>query len=65
MKRTLRVDGMTCANCAKTLERTFEHVDHVSVKVNVSAGRLLLDYNDAKIGLPEIASLVRQAIRQS
>jgi P-type Cu+ transporter len=61
MKRTLRVDGMTCANCAKTLERTFEPVEHVSVKVNVSAGRLLLDYNDAKIGLPEIASLVRQA----
>ncbi len=61
MKRTIRVDGMTCANCAKTLEKTFAQVDDVSVKVNVSAGRLLVDYNEATVTLPQIASFVRQA----
>jgi P-type Cu+ transporter len=61
MKRSIVVEGMTCANCAKTLEKTFDLYENVSVKVNVGAGRILVDYNEAKIGLPQIAAIVREA----
>jgi Cu+-exporting ATPase len=61
MKRSIVVEGMTCANCAKTLEKTFDLYDDVSVKVNVGAGRILVDYNEAAIGLPQIAAIVREA----
>jgi P-type Cu+ transporter len=61
MKRSIVVEGMTCANCAKTLERTFDLYDNVSVKVNVGAGRILVDYNEELVSLPQIASIVREA----
>lgn len=61
MKRSIVVEGMTCANCAKTLEKTFDLYEDVSVKVNVGAGRIMVDYNEAAIGLPQIAAIVREA----
>lgn len=60
-RRSLRVDGMTCSNCAKTLEKTFDLYEGINVTVNVSAGRIIVHYDQQKYQLQDIASIVRQA----
>lgn len=61
MRYSMRVDGMTCANCAKTIENTFKLYDEVDAKVNVSAGKVIFKYNEKNISLNEIADIVKQA----
>ena len=61
IKKSLRVDGMTCAMCAKTIENTFEDVEAVDVSVNVGAGKVLATYDESKTTLKEIADLISQA----
>ncbi len=61
IKKALRVDGMTCAMCAKTIENTFENVEGVDVSVNVGAGKVLAHYDETKTTLKDIAKLIEQA----
>lgn len=61
IKKALRVDGMTCAMCAKTIENTFEDIDGVDVSVNVGAGKVLANYDETKTTLKEIAELISKA----
>jgi len=59
-KKSMRVDGMTCAMCAKTIANTFEHVDGIEAKVNVGAGKVLFTYDESKYSLVEIAKMVEE-----
>jgi Cu+-exporting ATPase len=60
IKKSMRVDGMTCAMCAKTISNTFEYMEGISAKANVGAGKVLFEYDESKYNLVEIAALVKQ-----
>jgi Cu+-exporting ATPase len=57
-KKALRVDGMTCAMCSKTITNTFEHYEGISAKVNLGAGKVLFTYDEEKYSLVDIAQIV-------
>ena len=61
IKKSMRVDGMTCAMCAMTITNTFENYEGISAKVNVGAGKVLFEYDEKKYSLIEIADIVKQA----
>jgi len=61
IKKSMRVDGMTCAMCAMTITNTFENFEGISAKVNVGAGKVLFEYDELKYSLVEIADIVKQA----
>ncbi len=60
IKKSMRVDGMTCAMCAKTITNTFDSFDSVSAKVNVGAGKVLFEYDESIYNLVAIAEIVKQ-----
>ena len=60
IKKSMRVDGMTCAMCAKTIENTFASYDNISAKVNVGAGKVLFTYDDKEYSLVQIADMVKE-----
>jgi Cu+-exporting ATPase len=60
IKKSMRVDGMTCAMCAKTITNTFEHAEGISAKVNVGAGKVLFTYDEEKYSLVDIAKMVEE-----
>jgi Cu+-exporting ATPase len=60
MKKSMRVDGMTCAMCAKTIHNTFENYEGINAKVNVGAGKVLFEYDENLYNLVDIADIVTQ-----
>jgi len=60
IKKSMRVDGMTCAMCALTITNTFENYDGITAKVNVGAGKVLFEYDEAKYSIVDIADIVKQ-----
>ncbi|MCF7927169.1 MAG: heavy metal translocating P-type ATPase [Candidatus Izimaplasma sp.] len=60
VKKTMRVDGMTCAMCAKTIENTFENYDDINAKVNVGAGKVIFTFDEDKHSFVEIADMVEE-----
>ncbi len=61
MKTTLKVEGMTCSNCAKIIEKAFIPYEDVKIKVNVSANKVIADYDEDKISLAEISNIIKKA----
>jgi len=59
MKKAIKVEGMTCAMCAQTIENSFKNNPYVSIKVNVSAGKVLADFDDAETTLAQIAKTIK------
>ena len=59
-KKSMRVDGMTCAMCAKTITNTFDNYEGISAKVNVGAGKVLFTYDEDRYGLVDIAKIVEE-----
>jgi Cu+-exporting ATPase len=60
IKKSMRVDGMTCAMCANTITNTFDNLEGISAKVNVGAGKVLFTYDEEKYNLVEIAKYVSE-----
>ncbi len=60
IKKAMRVDGMTCAMCAKTIQNTFDDLDGITARVNVGAGKVLFEYDEDKYSMVDIAEKVRQ-----
>lgn len=61
VKKSLLVEGMTCAACAKAIERTLGKLDGVkTATVNLASEKLALEYNEDQITLDEIFSKVSQ-----
>src|SRR5574341_1964984 len=59
---TLPITGMTCANCVATVERNLKKLDCVSTAVvNLSAERATVDFDPAKLGLPDMIARVQRA----
>ncbi len=58
IKKSLKVNGMTCAMCAKTITNTFDNYEGISANVNVGAGKVIFTYNEEKYSLVDIADIV-------
>jgi len=59
---TLPITGMTCANCVATVERNLKKLDGVNTAVvNLSSERATVDFDSAKLGLPEMIARVQRA----
>ncbi len=60
VRKTLKVNGMTCAMCAKTIENTFLDMDSIEAKVNVAASKVILTYDETKYTLDKIAKKIEE-----
>ncbi len=59
---TLPITGMTCANCVATVERNLKKLDGVqSAVVNLSSERASVDYDSAKLTLPDFIARIDRA----
>ncbi len=59
MRTVLKVNGMSCVNCARTIERTLTSADGVEeVEVSFELGRVTVSYDPAKISEDQIARLI-------
>ena len=59
---TLPITGMTCANCVATVERNLKKLDGVqSAVVNLSSERATVDFDAAKLSLPDFIERVNRA----
>ena len=59
---TLPITGMTCANCVATVERNLKKLDGVnSAVVNLSSERATVEFDPAKLGLPDMIARVQRA----
>ena len=59
---TLPITGMTCANCVATVERNLKKLDGVnSAVVNLSSERASVEFEPAKLGIPEMIARVQRA----
>ncbi len=61
MKKTIQVEGMSCTNCAKAIEKEFAKLSDITVKVNVSANKVIANYNEKKYKLTDIANIIKVA----
>lgn len=62
IKTTYRIDGMTCAACAATVERLTQRLDGVlSVRVNLNTQKMQIEYDDAQVTQKEIFAKIRKA----
>lgn len=59
IKKTLRVEGMTCAMCAKTIEKTFENMVNIKAEALVSANKVILTYDESLYTLDSIAKIIK------
>lgn len=59
IRKTLRVEGMSCSMCAKTIENTFDSMDAISAKANVSASKVIMVYDEKKYTLDKIAKIIK------
>lgn len=58
----LPIKGMTCANCVATIERNLKKEEGVeTVSVNLSSERAVVNFDEAKSGLPALISRVERA----
>ena len=60
IKKSMRVDGMTCAMCAKTITNTFENYKGITANVNVGAGKVIFNYDEELYTLVDIAKIVTE-----
>ena len=61
-KETLGVTGMTCASCAKAIERSAGKVEGVSLaSVNLATEKLTVEFDETKADLQKIKETVEKA----
>ncbi|MGH4140320.1 heavy metal translocating P-type ATPase [Clostridium sp.] len=62
INKALKIEGMTCAACAKTIERVSNKLPGVQeASVNFATEKLNINYDDALIKLEDIQSVVEKA----
>jgi len=61
-KETMQIGGMTCAACAKAVERAVQKVDGVKeANVNLATEKLTVEYDPAQA----TSEAVREAVRKA
>lgn len=62
LKETLGVTGMTCASCAKAVEKGVSKVEGItSANVNIATEKLVVEFDEAKVNLEKIKDAVKKA----
>lgn len=62
INKTLKIEGMTCASCAKAVERATKKLDGVSeASVNLATEKLSISYDDKTVSEADIKSAVEKA----
>jgi copper chaperone CopZ len=57
----LKVEGMTCDGCVRSVERKLVKVAGVeSVRVNLGAGKATIDYDDSQAGADQFIAAVER-----
>lgn len=60
--KILAIEGMTCASCAQTVEKSVASLDGVGeAKVNLATEKLMVTYNPDQLSLPGIIEEVKAA----
>lgn len=60
-KVELKVDGMTCDGCVRSVERKLSKVAGVeSARVDLAAGKASVEYDDARARVDEMIGAVEQ-----
>ena len=58
----LMIEGMTCASCAKAVERVVKKLDGIdSINVNIATDKANIIYNPSKVKLSQIKSAIEKA----
>lgn len=62
MRTTLTVTGMTCGHCQSAVEDALRNTPGVrSARVDLDAGKAMVDYDDAKTSPRELTNAVADA----
>src|SRR5690554_6811950 len=60
--KTLRIEGMTCAACAKAVERATKKLDGVSeANVNLATEKLNISYDENALSVGDIQAAIEKA----
>ena len=61
-RMTLAISGMTCAACAKNIERVVNKLEGVSIaQVNFGTEKLNLEFDESKVTFEKISAVVKRA----
>lgn len=62
VSRTMKIEGMTCASCAKTVERVTKKLDGVTeANVNYATEKLSISYEPSKVKVSDIKQAIEKA----
>ncbi|QCX33329.1 copper-translocating P-type ATPase [Caloramator sp. E03] len=62
MEKTIKIGGMTCAACAKAVERSVKKLDGViKGEVNMATEKLLVEYDPSKVRISMIKDAIKKA----
>lgn len=62
VSRTMKIEGMTCASCAKTIERVTKKLDGVTeANVNYATEKLSITYEPSKVKVSDIKQAIEKA----
>lgn len=62
MKKTFDVLGVHCASCKSLIEKNVKKLDGINlVNVNFASAKMMVDYDEKKVSLEEIAKAVASA----
>ena len=58
----LKIEGMTCASCAKAVERVLKKLDGIeNINVNIATDKASISYNPSKVKLSQIKDAIEKA----
>ena len=61
-KKTLSIEGMTCASCASAVERSTRKLEGVEeANVNLATEKLVITYDDKALSVADIKAAVEKA----
>ncbi len=62
MEKSLKIGGMTCAACAKRIEKVTSKLDGVlQSSVNYATEKLSIHFDEAKVSIPDIQATIKKA----
>lgn len=62
INKTFNIEGMTCASCAKAVERATKKLEGVTgASVNLATEKLSIEYDDQKLSAQDIIGAIEQA----
>jgi P-type Cu+ transporter len=62
LEKSLKIEGMTCAACAKAVERASKKLQGVTeANVNFATEKLNISFDEAKVSIPDIQAAIEKA----